>query len=51
MNKNTDSLTDMDRTHLNVLAADEDFWDHLDEHEYLAAGTREWDSPCPGGAQ
>lgn len=53
MTKNTnsyDSLTDMDRTHINALAGEEDFWDHLDELDHMSAGAREWDSPCQGGA-
>jgi len=34
---------------LNELAADEEYWDYLDEIEYKLGGAREWDNVMVGG--
>lgn len=44
-------LTADETSHLESLAADEAYWDYLDEMEHHAAGAREWDNAVVGGAR
>lgn len=48
---NTTETTSTDEPHLKVLAADEDFWDYLDELEVEYGAVREWDNAVVGGSR